>query len=225
MRVEARRDGRRGDRHGSVQQPAAVSPPTPTVRRHPVGILFRGTQRQQLPVHRRAPTPVLKLHCTQPVPDPLVEFTEHSRRLGKLEVRLPTRHIGLQALHYFRQAPPSQAAGQVSDALLKGLQCLSGHRTFDPLARTEPQFIAQELATGRLSNRRLGLVDLQMESIVELAQTIQHSFARAATAHVHIAVVGVAHEAMASRLQFPVHLVQQHIGQQRRQRPPCGVPS
>jgi hypothetical protein len=38
-------------------------------------------------------------------------------------------------------------------------------------------------------------------------------------AHVDVAVVGVAREAVAPRLQRLVHLVKQHVGQQRAQRP------
>jgi hypothetical protein len=51
-----------------------------------------------------------------------------------------------------------------------------------------------------------------VESLVELRQARQHPFARAATAHIHVAVVGIAHEAVTPSLQFPIHLVEQHIG-------------
>jgi hypothetical protein len=69
------------------------------------------------------------------------------------------------------------------------------------------------------SDGSLGFIHLQVQSEVELPQALQHSFARSLTAHIHIAVVGVAHEPVAASLQFPIHFVQQHVGQQRRERP------
>jgi hypothetical protein len=50
-------------------------------------------------------------------------------------------------------------------------------------------------------------------------QSIKYARARSPTAHMHVAVVGVAHESMAALFQFQIHLVQQHIGQERRQPP------
>jgi len=161
---------------------------------------------------------MLELHGTQPVSDPLVEFAEHLGCLRKLEVRLPTRHVGPQPFGDLGQVAPARATRELPDALLEGRQGLSGHSTLDPVTRTAPQLVAQKLATGRRRYRRLDLVDLQMESFVELRQARQHPFAHPAAAHIYVAVVRVTNKAVAPSLQFPIHLVEQHVGQERRQR-------
>ncbi|MPM97518.1 hypothetical protein SDC9_144691 [bioreactor metagenome] len=191
-------------------------PPAPTVRRHLAGVRLRSAHRFQLPIHRCAPTPVLELHHTQPVPDPLVEFAEHLGCLRKLEVRLPAWHVGPQPFGNLGQVAPARATCELPDTLLEGLQRLVGHPALDLPARAVPEGIAQKLAARGRRDGRLGVADLQVESIIELGQARQHPFARPATAHIYVAVIGVAHEAVTPSLQFPIHLVEQHIGQERR---------
>ena len=79
---------------------------------------------------------------------------------------------------------------------------------------------AQELAHARLGHRALGLVDLELETLgQEPLDARHHPLARPLTAHIDVAVVGVAHEAMAALLQFLVQHVQHQVRQQRRERP------
>lgn len=62
---------------------------------------------------------------------------------------------------------------------------------------------------------RLGLIDFEVESNIELLQARQPPFAHPATAHIFVAVIGVAHEVMPPSHPFPIYLVEQHIGQER----------
>jgi hypothetical protein len=62
-------------------------------------------------------------------------------------------------------------------------------------------------------------VDLKLQIAVQPPEQGHHSLACLDAAHVDVAVVGVARKAVPPRLQHPVHLVKQHVGQQRAQRP------
>jgi hypothetical protein len=148
---------------------------------------------------------------------PLVEFAEYLRRLRKLKVRFPAGHVGPELFGDLRQPTPTRATRHLSDTLFEGLFRLVRNLALDLTASAIPEGIAEELSARYGRNCRLRFVDLQMESVVEPTQPIEHPFARAKTAHIHIAVVGIAHEVMATSFQFPIHLVEQHVGQQRRQ--------
>jgi len=82
-----------------------------------------------------------------------------------------------------------------------------------------PEAEAEELAAKHTGNRALALVDRQVQPSVKPPQKLHDPFARLAAANVNVAVVRIAHEAMAPAFQFLIHLIEQHIGQKRRQRP------
>jgi len=78
---------------------------------------------------------------------------------------------------------------------------------------------AQELADARLGDRALSPVDLELETFgEELLDAGHHSLACLLAAHIDVAVVGIAHEAVAALLQFLVQHVQHQVRQQRRER-------
>src|SRR6266702_3954423 len=133
------------------------------------------------------------------MPQPFIKLAEYPWRLRQSEVGLPTRQITPQFLSHLIYASTAIA--------LRDL-------TQPPLQR-----VAQKLPPKRTCHRTLALVDLEPQAFVELAQPRHHPLARFLTAHVHVAVVRIAHKPMATPLQFPIHLVQQYIGQQRRQWP------
>jgi hypothetical protein len=54
---------------------------------------------------------------------------------------------------------------------------------------------------------------------IETTHRLHHAFARPLGPHVDVEVVGVAHERVTALLQLFVHVVQQHVRQERRQRP------
>jgi hypothetical protein len=54
---------------------------------------------------------------------------------------------------------------------------------------------------------------------METTHRLHHAFARPLGPHVDVEVVGVAHERVTALLQLFVHVVQQHVRQERRQRP------
>ena len=63
---------------------------------------------------------------------PLVEFAEHLRRLRKLKVSLPARHVSPEPFHDLRQATPARATRQLSDALPVGFLRLVGNSRTPP---------------------------------------------------------------------------------------------
>ena len=73
---------------------------------------------------------------------------------------------------------------------------------------------AQELADARLGDRALRFVDPQLEALgQELFDAVHHSLAGPPTAHIDVAVIGVAYEAMAALLQLLVQPIQHQVRQ------------
>jgi len=104
------------------------------------------------------------------------------------------------------------------DALLERRDRLVGHSALDRAARGHPKGIAQELATERAGHRALGLVDREAQPAVEPPQQGHHPLACLPAADIDVRIVGIAHEAMASAFQLLVHVIEQDVRQQRRQR-------
>ena len=77
----------------------------------------------------------------------------------------------------------------------------------------------QKASPRRTSHRALGRVHPQSQTPgKEACHACHHPLTRPPRPHVDVAVVGVAHEAMAATLQLLVHNVQHQVRQQRRQR-------
>ena len=72
----------------------------------------------------------------------------------------------------------------------------------------------------------LRLIHLELESSPdETSHALHNSLPRPLARHVDIAIIRVAHKTVLAPLLFPVEFLEHEIRQQRRQRPPCGVPS
>ena len=190
-------------------------PPPTGITCYPRGLFRTRAQGPYRPIDRRPSTPVLELQSTQAVPYPFIQYAEYPRCLGQLEIGFPARHITPQFLRHFVQVTSARPAGNLPDAPLEGNYCIVRDTTLDRVPGRAPQLVTEKRTTVRTGHRSLGFVHLQMEPVVELAQTLENALARLLTAHIHIAVVSVAHEPMATPLQFPIHLVQQHVSQQR----------
>jgi len=68
--------------------------------------------------------------------------------------------------------------------------------------------------------RALGRVEPELEAPGEEAcDARHHPFAGTATAHVDVAVIGIAHEAVAAAFQLPVQFIKHQVRQQRREHP------
>jgi hypothetical protein len=60
-------------------------------------------------------------------------------------------------------------------------------------------------------------VDLEFEPLLDEAGNALHDpLSRSVAAHAYVAIVRVAHEAVAASLQLPVQFIQRQIAQQRR---------
>src|SRR5207244_7029257 len=131
----------------------------------------------------------------QPPPEPLVKLAQHRRGLAEAEVAAPPDEVDRQLLDDLREAASAHAPRQFPDLCFEA---------GDRLRRDAPSRLsstrvaeAQELADARLGNRALGLVDLEPEALrKEPFDAGHHPFSRALTAHIDVAVVGVAHEAV-----------------------------
>ena len=77
----------------------------------------------------------------------------------------------------------------------------------------------RNLRTLGLATALLALLTLSLRRLARKPfDARHHPLARPLTAHIDVAVVGVAHEAMAALLQFLVQHVQHQVRQQRRER-------
>ena len=97
-----------------------------------------------IPDTSSCPTPVLGLHRTQPVANPLIELAKHLGRLRKLEGALPARQASPQSFNDLRQAAPTRTSRHFPEALLEGRFGFVGNLAPDLTAWTIPEGIAQE---------------------------------------------------------------------------------
>lgn len=156
--------------------------------------------------------PLLPGDGAQPPPDPFVKCAQHRGRLAEAKIAAPANQVDGQLLDDLREASSARASRQFSDLRLE-----AGQR----LRRDAPSWLfpageaeAQELADAGLGDRALGFVDLQLEALgEELLDADQDPLTRLPAAHIDVAVIGVAHEAMAALLQFLVQNVQHQVRQ------------
>ena len=93
------------------------------------------------------------------------------------------------------------------------------HPKFDLPTLGNPQADAQELAANDAGDCTFGLVDRQVQPCIQATQKGHDLLARFVTINVDVAVVGVAHKAVASAFEFLVNLIEQDVRQQWAQRP------
>src|SRR5665213_427145 len=153
----------------------------------------------------------------QPPPKPLVKPAQHRRGLAEAEVAAPPDQVDGQLLDDLREAAAAHAPRQFPNSCLEAGDRLRRYAPSRFASAGEAE--AQELADARLGDRALGLVDLQPEALFEEPfDAGHHPFARTLTAHIDVAVVGVAYEAVTALLQFLVQHIQHQVRQQRRER-------
>jgi len=78
---------------------------------------------------------------------------------------------------------------------------------------------AQKLAIPHPRHRTLADVDLKPEFGEQTDQRLHHPLTRPLGPHIHVAVIRVPGKAVPASLQLLVHLIQEHIRQQRREWP------
>jgi hypothetical protein len=117
-----------------------------------------------------------------------------------------------------REAGAACPAREFLDPALEPGEC--GQRDAPPRLLPGREAESEELAPARQVDRALRCIDPELEAPgEELFEARHHSLAGAAAADVDVAVVGIAHEAMAAPPQFAVHHIQHQVRQQRRERP------
>src|SRR5260221_2277975 len=154
----------------------------------------------------------------QPPPEPLVKLTQHRRGLAEAEVAAPPDEVDGQLLDDRREAASARAPRQLPNSRLEAGDRL--RRNAPPWLSSARVAEAQELADVRFGNRALCLVELLLEAPgQETFDACHHPFSRALTAHIDVAIIGVAHEAVTAFLQFLIQHIQHQVRQQRRERP------
>ena len=99
--------------------------------------------------------------------------------------------------------------------MLEARQCLVGPAYLLALDRE-----AQEAAFAHRSHLAFGRVDVELEGLLQVSRdAAHHPLARALAFDQDDQVIGIAGEAVSPPLQLAVELVQQDVGQQRRQGP------
>jgi hypothetical protein len=171
---------------------------------------------QQFRVDGLGAFPVLELDRPHPMPHPLAQLAPDLWSLRQPEIRLPSQDIDSQLSYHFFETAYARTTSQSSDTLLEHCYRLVGHPAFDRAAGSRSEAVTQELAREHTGHRALGRIHLKTQFAIEPQQQAHHPLARTMAANIDIRIVGVAHEAVASPLQFLVHFVEQRIGQQRR---------
>src|SRR5580704_12033833 len=166
----------------------------------------------QLGVTVASMLPLLPDDRAQASPDPLVKLVQHRGGLAEAEVTTPSDKISGEFLDDLPGAFPTRAPRQLADLCL---EAVNGLRR-DPAPELPPtrKAEAQELADARLGDRALGLVDLEPETLgEELLDADHHPLACPLTAHIDVAVVGIAHKAVAALFQLLIQHVQHKVRQ------------
>ncbi len=137
---------------------------------------------------------------------------------GELEVIDPAPQQPVEPLNGVAQRLAAPCAQQFTYSLPQPLHALLGNPQATVALRGDAE--PQELPFPGPRHRALVCVDSQVQGILEEhPDPAHHSLTRRATAQVNVAVISVAAERETSSLKLPVQIVQQDVGQQRRQRP------
>jgi hypothetical protein len=147
-------------------------------------------QVDQFPVDRATPPPVLELDRPQSVAQPFVQRAPDSRCLCQPKVGFPSQQIGFEPVDDLLHAASARASGQLPDPLLERRHRLVGHPAFHPICG-KLEAVAQKLSPRHARYRTLGLIDLEPQLAVTLAQQRHDPFAGFPTAHIYVAVISL----------------------------------
>ncbi len=135
---------------------------------------------------------------------------EHPGSLAEPKVAPPSPEVGRQVAHHLLQAHSPSSGRQFPDSLLEPDHGLRRDAPFRLPVPGEAE--AQKLPFLRSSHRAFLPVHLELELVVRKRVTLlHHPLPRLHAAHVDVAVVRIAHEAMAAPLQLPVQFVQHEV--------------
>src|SRR4029077_8328090 len=162
--------------------------------------------------------PFLPTCLSHPASEPAVELDERCGRIGKRKVSRPPHReaVDLSDPPLHRDTP--SATGQTAYLVLGPLASL-GVQTHLDLAATAVETEPQQGLPNRPVNRRLPVVDLQLEAILDInADALKDTMCRALAPDINPAVVGVAHETVSASIKLPVEVVEHDVTEQRRER-------
>jgi hypothetical protein len=141
--------------------------------------------------------------------------------IGKAEVVLPSWQVAPECLNHRWYASSSRPVSDLPDAFLHGCKGFGCNAQFDRAFLVEAA-VAQEFAVFWPCHCALLLVDSEPESRIEPLERLHHVFTRALRPDVCVQVIRVADEGDSAFLKLLVHLVEEHVGHQRRKGTPLG---
>src|SRR5262249_20745438 len=160
------------------------------------------------------PAPLLPYIATEPPPYQGVHFLQRRWDFCKPKVGVPPFEIAPQILYDLCERYASRPESPVAYFVLERLEGFLTHPA--PVGTLPCEAKPQERPLPGAGNRTLGFVDRQLElPFEEPRNTGEHPRSGSCTFHVDIAIVRVAHKAVASSLQLLIQPVQKQIRQQR----------
>jgi len=148
--------------------------------------------------------------ASQPEPHPTNKADQHLRGFAKAEVAAPSHHIGGQSLHRRLDAYTPGLSRDLTDFVFETHQSLRSNRSCDlwAVCKTKPE----ELSLLRSRHGALRLIYLELEPLSDEARNAHHHpLTRTLTAHIDVAVIGVADVSVSPALQFAVEFVEHDI--------------
>src|SRR3954453_3937196 len=142
--------------------------------------------------------------------NPGVQIPQHNRGLEEVEIASPADQVSRQGRDQLGPTDAEHPTRQFPDPLLELLQGLHGDLPgrLDLVRDRE----SQELSLPASSHRTLRFVDLELKSGRQEATGACHdALSRPATAHVDVAVVGIAAEAETPTGQLSVKFVEYQV--------------
>src|ERR1700687_181894 len=144
---------------------------------------------------------------------PAIEFLQRTLALRQTEVSHPSPQKRVEVLDRARYRLTTSLTQQLAHTFYKPPHALRG----DPDARIAMgrDAVAQELALPRSLHRALGFVNAQSQDLLEEGpDSTHHPLPRRFASDIDVAVVRVAAERQAARLQFPVQVREQNVAKQ-----------
>src|SRR5258708_18228926 len=178
-------------------------------------------QRSQLALPAHWFVPAKPEERTNVSAETALQLEDRLTILGGLIVCPPAPQELLPLLSQLFTGQALTAAPFLPNLCFESLQTLRCDRNASQAVQSK----AQELAFPRPPHPALGRIDLQAQVLLDpVLNRRARSFRRRLTAHIDVAVIGVAAVGVPSPVQFLVERVQVNVGHQRRQRTTLGSP-
>jgi hypothetical protein len=159
------------------------------------------------------PSPLLPQVATEPPPYPGIHLFQRRLYFRKAKISVPAFEIAPQVPYDSRECHPSRPACLLAYLVFERLEGLLAHPT--PVGVRSREAEPPERPSPGAVDRTLGLVHHQLQlASQEPRHAGEHPLPGPGALHGDLAIIRLAHKAVASSLELLIQAVQEQIGQQ-----------